>query len=346
MPPILRTSLLLTVVLLPFASAQEAPPGPAPELKRLEPMLGNWAGSGTARMGPEPTKWTARGSYRWCLDGHFLQEDFEIVFAGRPAPMVFRAYLGGDRQHGRYVNASINNAGAARLHEIHLLDDGTLLQVMQQHQNGLPYAERARSRVVGEAMTLTIDLLMGDGPSIQVIDGTLARTADVFTLDWKCKAFEGAMPAPELQMLQRSAGDYDVEGAMVMAPGQPEIVITGTDSFRGVFGDTIFRGVTKGAAEGMPGEYQGEVFWCFDAVRKCLTGVYVSNMGEVMTMDAWWAGDGRLVSTFAGTMGGQPMVQRMLMSFDDKGKAVDAASQTIIGTGEPFASFRATYTAK
>lgn len=346
MPPILRASILLTVVLLPFVAAQEGPPGPAPELQKLGPMLGNWAGTGTAQMGAEAAKWRAHASYRWCLDGHFLQEDFQIAFEGRPAPMVFRAYLGWDRENGRYVNATVNNAGAARLHEFHLLDDGTMLQAMQHHQGSLPYAERARTRVSGEAMQLTIDLLMAEGPSLQVIDGTLTRTDEVFTLDWQTKGFEHAIPAPELQMLARSAGDYEVQGSMVIVPGQPPLQITGTDSFRPVFGDTIFYGTTKGAAEGVPGEYRGDVFWGFDAPRKCLTAVYVSNMGEVMTIDGRWSGDGRLVSTFAGVMGGQPMVQRMLMSFDDQGRAVDAVAHTIVGTGDPFESFRATYTAK
>ena len=57
-----RTLLLLTLVVSPFAVAQEGPPGPAPELQRLAPALGNWAGSGTAHMGPSPTEWRARGS--------------------------------------------------------------------------------------------------------------------------------------------------------------------------------------------------------------------------------------------------------------------------------------------
>ncbi len=341
-----RTLLLLTLVVSPFAVAQEGPPGPAPELQRLAPALGNWAGSGTAHMGPSPTKWRARGSYRWCLDGHFLQEDFEIVFEGRPVPMVFRAYFGWDREHGRYVNASVNNGGAAQLHEVQLLADGTLLQVRAPHPTGPPTAERVRTRVAGESMTMAIDLLMAEGASMQVLDGTLARTDEVFELDWDSKGLQGAVPAPELQLLARSAGTYDVKGSMVMVPGQPAIAITGTDSFRGVFGDTIFHGHTVGAAEGVPGEYRGEVFWSFDAVRKCLAGIYVSNAGEVMPMDAWWAADGQLVSTFAGTMGGQPMVQRMLLSFDEKGRAKSAVAHSMLGIGAPFESFRATYTAK
>lgn len=343
MPRIRHALLLFTVVLLPSATAQEGPPDPAPELQKLAPFLGNWAGSGTAHMGPAPTKWRARGSYRWCLDGQFLQEDFEVTFEGRPVPMVFRAYLGWDREHRRYVNASLNNGGAAQLNEFHLLDDGTMLQVMHQHHNGLPGAERSRARVAGEAMWLEIDLLAAQGPAVQVIEGTLTRQGEMYEVDWDSKGFEGAVPAAALQQLNRSAGTYAVTGAMVMAPGQPEGAITGTDAFRPVFGGTIFHGHTTGSFAGIPGEYRGDVFWSYDALRRCLTGVYVSNFGEAMAMDAWWAADGQLVSVFAGTMGGQPMVQRMLLSFDDQGHAKGAVAHTISGTGEPFQSFRATY---
>jgi hypothetical protein len=195
-------------------------------------------------------------------------------------------------------------------------------------------------------MTMTIDMLMPEGPSTQILDGTLTRSDTAFEVDWNAKSWQGAMPAPELQLLARSAGAYDVRGAMVGAPGQPEVAITGTDTFRRVFGDTIFHGHTVGAAEGIPGEYRGEVFWSFDTDRKCLVGVYVSNFGEVMSMDAWWSGDDQLVSTFAGVMRGQPLAQRMLLSFDDKGRAQHAVAHALMGTTAPFESFRATYTAK
>lgn len=341
-----RASLFAAVVLLPVAVAQQGMPEPAPELKKFAPMVGSWAGSGTASMGPgAPTKWTARGSYGWCLDGQFLQEDFEITFEGMSMPMVFRAYYGWDREHGRYVSAIANNAGVAELHEVYWLADGTMMQMMRQHQAGLPYAERTHARVVGEAMQTTIDVLMPEQASTQVVEGTLTRTDTAYTVDWKAKGWQGAMPAPELQQLLRSAGDYDVTGAVVMGPGLPEAKITGTDAFRGVFGDTLFHGSTIGSMEGTPGTYRGEVFWSFDAVRKCLHAVYVSNMGEVMAMDGWWVGD-QLVSSFAGTMGGTPLVQQMVMSFDDEGRARDALSRSISGAGAPFESFRAKYTAK
>ncbi|MBX3464036.1 MAG: DUF1579 family protein [Planctomycetes bacterium] len=344
----LACSSALSTFVLAALPAQEGPPGPAAELAKFQSLVGHWAGGGTAQFGPgaPPVKWTARGSYQWVMDGHFVQEDFEVAFDGQPVPMVFRAYLGWDRENGRYVSATIGNGGSVRLHEAHWLEDGTLLQLMHQRQAGLPYAERTRTRVEGGTMSLAIDLLMVDGPLLQTVAGKLGRAEKGYTADWTTAAFQGAEPAPDLTRLVRSAGDYEVEGAMVMAPGGPEIVIRGTDSFRPVFGGTVFFGATVGTAEGLPGEYRGDVFWGYDADRRCLHGVYVSNFGEVMAMDGWWAADGQLVSTFAGMLQGQPMAQRMLLSFDDKGHAKAAVADTMHGTGAPFRSFRAAYRRK
>lgn len=334
-------------VLSSVATTQTAPPEPAQELKRLEPLLGNWAGSGTARMGPgEPTKWTARTTSRWVLDGHFLQQDTELAFEGRRAPMVVRSFLGWDRGRGRYVAATTDNAGAVGLHEFDVLADGTVVQFRRQHQAGLPYLQRMRSRVLGEAMTTSVELLTVDGPGATIVEGTLRRSDQPFAVDWSRDSWEGAIPAPELQMLARSAGEYAVEGTLVPAPGAPEIAITGTDTFRSVFGDTILRGETRDTAEGMPGEYRGEVTWAFDAHRRCLTAVYVSNFGEVQSMDARWTGDGELVATVDGLWAGQPMVQRMVLKFGDDGSALASTSHTILGAADPFVSFRSTYEKK
>src|SRR5690606_34502804 len=89
--PFMQPSLsVLTLTALCFAlavPAQEDPelamPEPAPELKKLEPLIGHWQGSGTARMGPgEPTPWEAHSSYAWALGGFFVQEDTVVRFEG------------------------------------------------------------------------------------------------------------------------------------------------------------------------------------------------------------------------------------------------------------------------
>ncbi len=340
-------ALVLSLLAVPAALAQEGPPGPAPELKKLEPMVGNWTGTGSFNQpGGKPSKWYARGTYRWALDGHFLQEDFSIVFEGQPAPLVFRAYLGWDRENKRYVNAVAMNAGEVSLHEVKLLPDGTLLQIMLQQQMGQPYAERSLLKVEGDKMTHSIDLLMSQGASITIIDGTFTRGGESFDGQFGAATWMGAKPHEAIGKLARSAGAYDVVGEMLMAAGQPPIGVTGVDTFRAVFGGTVLHGHTEGEAAGMPGKYVGEVFWGHDAAKNCLCAVYVSNMGEVMSLEGRWSGDGKLISTSSALWMGQPAVQRMLMEFDGAGAATRATGHTIHGVAPPFESFTATYTKK
>ncbi|MEO6593866.1 MAG: DUF1579 family protein [Planctomycetota bacterium] len=346
--PCLTRSFFAALLVMPVVFAQEGPPSPAPELQKLAPLIGNWAGTGSATFGPgaPPTAWHARGTYRWCLDKHFVQEDFEITFEGLAAPLVFRAYFGWDRENQRYVNAAISNEGKAQLVEMKFLPDGTMVQVSLQSQEGMPYAERWRLKVEGDKLMHSIDLLMPEGPSMSIVDGHFKRVDAEYAGAFDTKVFEGAVADESIKKLTRSAGVYATQGTMVMAPGQPSMKISGTDTFRSVFGGTVFHGHTVGTAEGMPGEYHGEVFWAHDPMRRCIVGIYVSNMGEVMSMDAWFTADGKLISTSAGLMQGQPTVQSMVMEFDAKGVPTSAVGHAIIGTAAPFENFRANYTKK
>jgi hypothetical protein len=325
-------------------------PAPAPELKKLEPMVGNWSGKGTMTEPSEPTptvtSWEGSGTYSWAMDGHFLRGDFSIAFQGHELPIVMRSYLGWDRENKRYVHLSVNSAGEVALDQFDLQPDGTMVQLAVKQHPGMRFAQRSVFKVAGDTMTHTVDLLMPAGASLAMVDGKFARGGKGFAGDFEAKAFMGMTPHEALARLQRSAGAYDVAGTMVMAPGQAPMKITGTDTFKTVFGGTVFFGTTVGAAEGMPGRYSAEVFWGHDAARDCLVGVYVSNMGEVMQMDSRWTQDGRLITTSDSLFMGQPTVQRMLMEFDADGAAKSASSHSIAGTEAPFESFKATYTKK
>ncbi|MFY9345360.1 MAG: DUF1579 family protein [Planctomycetota bacterium] len=338
---------VLVCVLSTSAPAQDQMPGPAPELKKLEPLLGNWSGTGKmTEPGGVVTQWQAHGTWRWCLDGHFLQEDLAVAFTGIATPMVIRGYYGWDREHGRYVHLTATSAGQIRMHELKLMPDGGLLQIMVQDEAALPYAERSVIAVAGDTMTHTIDLLLPEGASMAFIDSRFTRGGEAFGGAFTAPPFMDGKPHEAVARLCKSAGAYETKGEMILAPGQGTMKISGTDTFLAVFGGTVLHGHTDGAAEGMPGKYEGEVFWGWDSARKRILGIYVSNMGEVMTMDAWWSSDGRLISTMAGVYQGQPTVQRMLMEFDVAGAAKSAVGHTIAGTAAPFESFRCTYTKK
>ncbi len=259
----------LPMVVLPAQDDMAAEP--APELRRLAPMVGNWVGKGTmSEPGGVETAWRAHGSYRWALGGHFVEEDFLIEFEGSPAPFVFRSYVGWDRERERYVAAIANSAGQVQLAELQILPDGTFLQLMLQNQGGMPYAERSRVRIDGDAMTMQIDFLMPEGDSMRVIDGAFERRGDEFRGEFGAKGWMGATPNDAMQRLARMCGTYDLTGQMAMMPGAPMTEITGTDSFRSVWGGNVVHGRTEGHAAGAPEAYESHAFWAWDGKRDCI----------------------------------------------------------------------------
>lgn len=343
-----RRRVSLSILFLSSAlAAQDPVPGPAPDVAKFAPLLGSWSGTGTARFGPDAptTKWTARGTYRWCLDAHWLQEDFTIDFEGMPTPLVMRGYYGFDRETGRHVVVNVTNNGVVQRNDLTFLPDGTMVQVLRMDEAGAPYCERSLFKLEGDEIVHSVDLLMPQGPSLTIVEGRMKRATEAFDGAWDTKPFQPGEIAEPVTRLARSAGTYDLAGEVLMAPGAPPMKIRGTDAFRPVFGGLVLHGTTTGSAEGVPGTYRGDVFWAFDKARKCLVAAYVSNMGEVATMDAWFV-DGKLVSTSHGTMRGTPMVQRMVMEMDAEGRPSRVLSHSCVGDKPPFESFRATYTKK
>lgn len=342
-----RTLPSFVCLLLAAAAGAQAPPKPAPELQKLAPYVGTWSGSGTmTEPGGKVTKWTGSGTCAWCLDGHFLQEDWQIAFEGMPAPKVMHTRLGWDRAHQRYVSAYVGNDGEVSLDEFQILPDGARLETMVKQQDGASYALRSRFRLVGDTLVHTVDLLMPEGNSTQIVDGTFTRGGKAFAGGFDCATWMGVVSHASIARLGKAAGTYASSGSVCAVPGQPPVPFRGTETFRRVFGDTVVYGRSEGAADGAAAQYVGEVFWGHDARRDGLVGVYVSNMGDVMQMEARWSADGKLVTTSAPRFGEQLAVQRMVMEFDAAAAPKQAVGHWIVGTNAPEECFRAAYTKK
>jgi len=343
-PSVLAAFTALAVATV--APAQEYDMSPAKELARLKPLAGNWQGKGKMY---EPngvaTPWTARMTYRWALGGHFLQEDLLIEFEGLPMPMVFRNYLGWDRERGRYVVASLNNEGRARLHEVQFLPDGTMLKVMTHHQMGVPYNERERSKVDGDKLTMRIDVMMAEGDSVKMVDGAMTRGGKGFDGDWSVKPWFGTKAGEGMKGLERLAGSYETKGEMVMAPGMPTTGISGTDKWQMVFGGTAMHGRTDGHADGAPDAYESHALWGWDEHNKCMNAVFVDSMGQVGEMQCRWH-EGNLISTMDGVQMGMPTMQRYIIYVDENGHAKSCRGHVTFGSMDPFLSFKATYKKK
>lgn len=343
----LRRGSLVSLLSLACATPllAQAAPAPAEQLKKFAPLVGNWAGTGEMNEPTgQKTKWTGNGSYRWALDGHFLREDFQVKFEGMPTPVVMHGYLGWDRENRHYLHLVISSSGQAALNRMEVGNDGSMTVLALRQQGAMHYAERSVFKVQEDRLRHTVDLLMPEGASLAMVDGTFTRVDNEFDGAFDTPPLMGGKPSADIARLCRSAGVYGVKGELVMAPGQPPMAITGTDTFRAVFGGSVLHGHTEGAAAGMPGKYVGEVFWSHDEALARMVGHYVSNMGEVMSMDAWWTADGQLCALSSGVFQGQPMVQRTLLQFDGAGAAKSAVSHAISGTAAPFESFRSTYT--
>lgn len=306
-------------------------------------MIGNWAGTGTFK---EPTgqesKWTAKATAKWVLNNHFVQEDWWFKFDGMDVPVTWSSYIGWDREGKRYVRVMANNTGVVVLNELQLLPDGTWLQFMHHAQGGMPYTERARTKIDGDSITMKIDMIIAEGDSLTVIDAKMKRSDEEFEVDWGEDPFMGATPNEQMKRVGVLRGQYQMKGEMVMIPGQPALGISGTDTFQMVWGGNVMHGRTDGFAEGAPDAYESHAFWGWDPLKKCIRAVYVSNMGEVGEMEMRWVENG-IVSTAANTMNGQPALQRFTMKLGRKGGIQSVQGTTVIGTMEPFTSFKATY---
>jgi hypothetical protein len=342
------TALVSLAAFVSLAAAQDGPPGPAPELQKLAPFVGSWQGSGTAVTDPSgsPSKWTAQSSYRFVLDGHFVQENTTVTFEDMPQPMTFLAWLGWDRENARYVNIGATSTGEAGLHEFEFLADGTMLQIVRQTRDGQTFAERSRTRVAGAELQFAVELLMAEGPSKTVVSGTMAKVDKLTPLAVEASA-TAAAPAEPMQKLARMAGTYAIEGQMVMMPGAPATKITGTDTIATLFGGTLLHVHTDGKAEGMPGVYAADAIFAWDARRQRFVNLFVSNMGEVGSMESFFSDDGKaLISTSAALSMGQPASQRWVLELDAGGRPLRGVGHSLAGTHPPFECFAAKYTRK
>lgn len=343
--PLLIT-LTTLATLAGHASAQETPT-PAAELQKYAPLIGHWQGSGTAQMGPgEPSKWESRSSYSWALDKFFVQEDTVVKFADMPKPLVMRAYLGWDAENQRYVSVAIDNDGGVGVSQLVFADDGAMVQILEKVQDGQTFIERYSSKVTGDTMTFAIDMMGLSGPSTQAVKGSMRRVDKAAPLALDASSFT-SKAGPAILQVGKSAGTFAVKATMTMAPGMPEMNISGTDVVSALFDGTIVHVHTTGTAEGLPGNYIGELFYGIDPKTQGLTAVIVSNMGEVGQMNCTFTADNKQL-IFTSTMHtmGQPSVQHMIMDLDDSGAPTKAVGHSITGNTAPLKGWNATYTKK
>jgi Protein of unknown function (DUF1579) len=149
-----RFSIALCIGILALIAAtsvhgQMGPPAPAPELKKLDFMAGDWAAEGTMTMGPpgSPTsKWTTTTHAEWMQGNFFLVEnsDMDLGPMGKAKEV---AYLGYDPDKKMYTYRAFSSMGEAE-DSTGSVDGDTWTWTSNEHMNGMTMKGRFTMKVL------------------------------------------------------------------------------------------------------------------------------------------------------------------------------------------------------
>lgn len=332
-------------LLIPFVPAQ-APemPGPAPELKRFERLIGSYTGKGTAVMEPgkAPIDWTCQSTYEWTLGNHFVSVNSIVDFGSAMPPLAFRELLGWDGEGKRYVAIGVSNEGEGFLNEIVFPTNDTMVQIVAKKMGGSPCAERQETTFTKDGMQFRMTILGVTGPTFECVNGSFLRADNLKPVAIEASAAMAPAAEPLVKMT-KAAGTYEFKGEMIMMPGTPVMKLTGTDNCRPIFGGTVLQTTTTGKSEGSPFTYQAENFLVWNKDKKCFDSFGADNMGSVGSMEQRIVDDGKILMTSLASYGGQMTSQRMVMELDAAGRFKKVMAMAMTGTSEPYCSFKGDY---
>ena len=88
-------------------------PPPHPELRRLDPLVGNWRGAGRTIGGPFGPEMDVEGTerFRWLKGGYFLVSEYRVSWGGSQPPDEGVMYWGYDERLGSFKNYFFNDQG-------------------------------------------------------------------------------------------------------------------------------------------------------------------------------------------------------------------------------------------
>ncbi len=323
------------------------PNGPATELKQLEHMIGHWKGSGSAEIvvGAPAVPWTATVSSEWALGGHFLQSDSTIEFENI-GTMRLREYVGWDAENQKFAQIQIGNSGSGNLVHPIVGNNGEVSWFSTNMDQGGVLVERVVNTFEEGKWDFSIQFLGASGGLIDGVSGTFEKVERVDPAPLhEVTALMPAQMMPghaSMSKLVRMVGEYEFEGEMLV-PGADTLKIKGHDSVRALFDGSVLQVVSKGTADGMPGEYEAHGYHVWSPVKGCLESIFVSNMGEIGAWQAWLTDDQTLVSVFAGTQMGQPVAKRIALELDERGHMVAITGHACIGSEPPTQDFKGRY---
>ena len=273
--------------------------------------------------GTEPMKWTSSGTFKWILDGHFLQEDVRVEFAGSGSPaMVFRNYYGWDRIQKKLVSYTVGSSGEMHAaSHVTWLNDKTLLVLGSSIANGAPVINRTVLTSANGEWGFKMQAASGADDFVTIVAGTIKPSGSPYAIS-DAELAAGVAPASDsMRKIQSICGSYSMKGKMEPVPGAPMMEISAKETIRSIFNGTILQMHVKG--DPTPGaggfQYEGIAYLKWNPTTECYDQFYLNNWGETSTSEMRWVDDRSLVSTQTGVQYGQPDASRVTLKLSEAG---------------------------
>jgi hypothetical protein len=148
-----RASIAVCTVLLVMLAAvsvhaQTGPPSPAPELKKVELMAGDWTTEGTVNPGPGMPggKFSSSAHAEWMEGNFFLVEHSDVDMPGM-GKMKELSVLGYDSDRKVYTYSAYNSMGQAE-QSTGTVDGDTWTWLSDEHFDGVTMKGRFTMKVL------------------------------------------------------------------------------------------------------------------------------------------------------------------------------------------------------
>ena len=138
----------LAIFTIASLQAQMGPPTPAPELKKLDFMAGDWTAEGTMNPGPGMPggKWTMNTHAEW-MEGNFFLVENSNMDMGAMGKGKEVAYLGYDPGKKMYTYHAFNSMGEAE-DSTGTVDGDTWTWTSDEHMGGMIMKGRFTMKVL------------------------------------------------------------------------------------------------------------------------------------------------------------------------------------------------------
>jgi len=342
------------VIALPFllalgliAAAQME--GPPVEMKKFDVMLGNWEGSGTAKMDPDQPggEWTAVSTVKKIMGGHFIQENVRINIGPDMPPMMFWTIYSWDATTKRYMCFMCGNMGGFVRTPVYWTEDGKLVHGSVATEQDKVMTDRSVTEFSENEVRFECLRAAADGEFYVCLKGSMKRGGPGFAVTGETAELRLSPPEEKLKAMAPMAGNWSFKGRMKMMPGSSWTDISGQVSMQPMLGGHVY--VERVIGDPMPDmpntpRYEGLSFTGWDEQTNCLRCYGFDTMGDAHGITVYPKGEKRLIFTNSMVHNGNPMVQRMVLEFSADGNGMKIWSDSITSDGDPQRCFEGTYT--